>query len=162
MKTKNAPKDLKCKINDTFFFGNRGSQKGGRGGVRHLGKIPKKYRFFGGVASLRSCVSPGTSAYGFQFYQGFFIRLSAGRILFYWLLILPRICFLQIFCRSQFVLFSVDMSNIGATLWPDGADKAITTSDNSVASFLALRSFDNKILKENLFKKDADSTQKAI
>ena len=32
MKTKNAPQDLKCKINHTFFFGNRGSQKGGRGG----------------------------------------------------------------------------------------------------------------------------------
>ena len=52
MKTKNAPKDLKCKINHTFLFGNRGSQKGGGGvGVRHLGKIPKKSRFLGGVAS---------------------------------------------------------------------------------------------------------------
>ena len=39
--------------NKPFFSspGNRGSQKGGRG-VRHLGKIPKKSRFFflgGGV-----------------------------------------------------------------------------------------------------------------
>ena len=49
MKTKNAPKDLKRKINHTFFFGNRGSQKGG---VRHLGKIPKKSRFFFLGASL--------------------------------------------------------------------------------------------------------------
>ena len=51
MKTKNARKDLKCPKNIFFFFGNRGSQKGGRG-VRHLGKIPKKSRFFlgrGGV-----------------------------------------------------------------------------------------------------------------
>ena len=51
MKTKNAPKDLKCKTNHTFFFfGNRGSQKGG--GVRHLGKIPKKSRFFLGWRPL--------------------------------------------------------------------------------------------------------------
>ena len=35
-----------------FFFGNRGSQKGGRGGVRHLGKIPKKSRFSFWAASL--------------------------------------------------------------------------------------------------------------
>ena len=48
VKTKNAPKGLKCKINQTFFFENTGSQKGGRGGVRHLGKIPKKSRFFYG------------------------------------------------------------------------------------------------------------------
>ena len=48
MKTKNAPKDLKCKINHTFFFGNRGSPKGGGGGVRHLGKIPQTSRL-GGV-----------------------------------------------------------------------------------------------------------------
>ena len=41
-------------------------------------------------------------------------------------------------------------------------DKAITTSDNTVASSLALRSFNNKILIEILYKKDADSTQKAI
>ena len=33
LKTKNAPKDLKRKINHTFFFGNRGSQKGGGGRV---------------------------------------------------------------------------------------------------------------------------------
>ena len=51
MKTKNAPKDLKCKINHTFFFLETGVPKrGGGGGVRHLGKIPKKSRFFwGGV-----------------------------------------------------------------------------------------------------------------
>ena len=53
VKTKNAPKGLKCKINQTFFFENTGSQKGGRGGVRHLGKIPKKSRFFLWAASLR-------------------------------------------------------------------------------------------------------------
>ena len=53
VKTKNAPNDLKCKINHTFFFGNRGSQKGERGGgVRHLGKIPKKSRLFFWGASL--------------------------------------------------------------------------------------------------------------
>ena len=42
-----------------FFFGNRGSQKGGGGGVRHLEKIPKKSRFFLGVASLSNqcCLS---------------------------------------------------------------------------------------------------------
>ena len=49
MKTKNAPKDLKCKINHTFFFWKQGFPKGGEGGgVRHLGKIPKKSCFFGG------------------------------------------------------------------------------------------------------------------
>ena len=51
MKTKNAPKDLKCKINHTFFFGNRGSQKGGRGGGSDTWeKFPKNPVFFlGGV-----------------------------------------------------------------------------------------------------------------
>ena len=34
-----------------FFFGNRGSQKGGRGGGGYLGKIPKKSRLFLGGAS---------------------------------------------------------------------------------------------------------------
>ena len=43
MKTKNDPYGLKCKINPKIFFRLRGSQKGG---VRHLGKIPKKYLFF--------------------------------------------------------------------------------------------------------------------
>ena len=32
MKTKNAPKDLKCKINHTFFFWKQGFPKGGEGG----------------------------------------------------------------------------------------------------------------------------------
>ena len=49
MKTKNAPKDLKCKINKTFFL-ETGVPK--RGGVRHLGKIPKKSRFFWGWRPL--------------------------------------------------------------------------------------------------------------
>ena len=31
MKTKNAPKDLKCKINHTFFFWKQGFPKGGEG-----------------------------------------------------------------------------------------------------------------------------------
>ena len=53
MKTKNAPKDLKCKINHTFFL-ETGVPK--RGGVRHLGKIPKKSRFLGGGASLNSSI----------------------------------------------------------------------------------------------------------
>ena len=45
MKTKNAPKDLKCKINHPFFFGDRGSQKGGRSDTwEKFPKIP----FFGG------------------------------------------------------------------------------------------------------------------
>jgi len=50
MKTKNAPKDLKCKINHTFFFGNRGSQKGG-GGDLTFGRNSQKIPFFlgGGV-----------------------------------------------------------------------------------------------------------------
>ena len=53
MKTKYAPKDLKCKINDTFFFWKQGFPKGGEGGgVRHWGNIPKKSRFFFWVASL--------------------------------------------------------------------------------------------------------------
>ena len=52
MKTKNARKDLKCQKNN-FCFGNRGSQKGGRG-LRHLGKILKKNLFWGvRAASLR-------------------------------------------------------------------------------------------------------------
>ena len=41
-KNKIAPYGLKCKINHKNFFQLRGSQKG----ARHLGKIPKKYRFF--------------------------------------------------------------------------------------------------------------------
>ena len=53
VKTKNAPKGLKCKTNQTFVFENTGSQKGGEGGVRHLGKIPKKSRFFFWVSPLR-------------------------------------------------------------------------------------------------------------
>ena len=45
-KNKIAPYGLKCKINHKKFQ-LRGSQKGGWGrGVRHLGKIPKKYPFF--------------------------------------------------------------------------------------------------------------------
>ena len=52
MKTKNAPKDLKRKINH-IFFGNMGSQKGGGGGgVRHLGKIPKNPVFLDGFPNL--------------------------------------------------------------------------------------------------------------
>jgi len=50
MKTKNAPKDLKCKIKHTFFFGNRDSEKGGRGGPtlkKNSQKIP--FFFWGGV-----------------------------------------------------------------------------------------------------------------
>ena len=43
VKTKNVPNVLKCKINHNFFS-TKGFQKGR--GVRHLGKISKKYRFF--------------------------------------------------------------------------------------------------------------------
>ena len=46
VKTKNAPKGLKCKINQTFFFENTGSQKGGRGGGPTLGKNSQKIPFF--------------------------------------------------------------------------------------------------------------------
>jgi len=49
VRTKNAPNDLKGKINHTFFFLETGVPKrggGGIGGGRHLGKIPKKSRFF--------------------------------------------------------------------------------------------------------------------
>ena len=54
VKTKNAPNDLKCKINHTFFFGNRGSQKGGRGGGGPtLGKNSQKIPFFFLTASLK-------------------------------------------------------------------------------------------------------------
>ena len=49
MKTKNAPKDLKCKINHTFFFGKRGSQKGG-GGSDTWEKFPKNPVFFLGAS----------------------------------------------------------------------------------------------------------------
>ena len=35
MKTKNAPKDLKCKINHTFIL-ETGVRKRGGGGVQHL------------------------------------------------------------------------------------------------------------------------------
>ena len=41
---------LKRKINHTFFFGNRGYQKGGRGGYDIWEKFPKNPVFFlGGV-----------------------------------------------------------------------------------------------------------------
>ena len=52
VKTKHAPNDLKCKIN-LFFFWKQGFPKGGGGGgVRHLGKIPKKSLLFFWTASL--------------------------------------------------------------------------------------------------------------
>ena len=42
MKTKNAPKDLKCKINHTFFFWKQGFPKGGEGGGSDIWeKFPK-------------------------------------------------------------------------------------------------------------------------
>ena len=57
MKTKNAPKDLKCKINHTFFL-ETGVPKRVGGGVRHLGNIPKKSRFFLGWRPLSFiCIS---------------------------------------------------------------------------------------------------------
>ena len=47
MKTKNAPKDLKCKINHTFFFWKQGFPKGGGGGGGPtLGKNSQKIPFF--------------------------------------------------------------------------------------------------------------------
>ena len=47
MKTKNAPKDLKCKINDTFFFETGVPKRGeGGGGARNWGKFPKNPVFF--------------------------------------------------------------------------------------------------------------------
>ena len=54
VKTKNAPNDLKCKINHTFFFWKQGFPKGGEG-VRHLGKIPKKSRFFWTASLMHTC-----------------------------------------------------------------------------------------------------------
>ena len=48
MKTKNAAKDLKFKINHTFFLETGVPKRGGGGGVRHLGKIPQTSRL-GGV-----------------------------------------------------------------------------------------------------------------
>ena len=49
VKTKNAPKGLKCKINQTFFFENTGSQKGGRGGGSDTwDKFPKNPVYFFG------------------------------------------------------------------------------------------------------------------
>ena len=68
MKTKNAPKDLKCKINDTFFL-ETGVPKRGGGGVRHLGKVPKKSRFFwGGVPYLVCCLSCCSACSALVFY----------------------------------------------------------------------------------------------
>ena len=52
MKTKNVPKDLKCKINHTFFFGNRGSHT--------WEKFPKNPVFWGGERPLL-CDVAGTS-----------------------------------------------------------------------------------------------------
>ena len=61
VKTKNDPYGLKCKINPKIFFRLRGSQKGGvEGGVRHLGKIPKKFSFFCWFSHFRAILSsPG-------------------------------------------------------------------------------------------------------
>ena len=55
VKTKNVPNVLKCKINHNFFFlTNMGfPNRGGGGGVPHLGKIPTFSRFFFLGASLR-------------------------------------------------------------------------------------------------------------
>ena len=50
MKTKNAPKDLKCKINHTSFFLETGVPK--RGGGPTLGKNSQKIPGFFWVASL--------------------------------------------------------------------------------------------------------------
>ena len=52
MKTKNAPMDLKCKINHTFFFWKQGfpiwDPKGDEGGGPTLGKNSQKIPFFFG------------------------------------------------------------------------------------------------------------------
>ena len=45
MKTKNAPKDLKCKINHTFFFWKQGFPKGGEGGGPTFGKNSPNFPF---------------------------------------------------------------------------------------------------------------------
>ena len=52
MKTKNAPKDLKCKINHTFFW-KRGFPKGGRG-YDTREKFPKNPVFFFGASLIHS------------------------------------------------------------------------------------------------------------
>ena len=44
MKTKNAPKDLKCKINHTFFW-KQGFPKGGEGGGPTFGKNSPNFPF---------------------------------------------------------------------------------------------------------------------
>ena len=57
MKTKNAPKDLKCKINHTFFL-ETGVPK--RGGSDTWEKFPKNPVFWGGGRPLL-CYVAGTS-----------------------------------------------------------------------------------------------------
>ena len=56
MKTKNAPKDLKCKVNHTFFLETEVPKRGG--GVRHFGKIPKKSCFFWVASLTNNCHLP--------------------------------------------------------------------------------------------------------
>ena len=56
MKTKNAPKDLKRKINHTFFLETGVPKRGGGGPT--LGKNSQKIPFFLGVASLITLEMP--------------------------------------------------------------------------------------------------------
>ena len=58
MKTKNAPKGLKCKINHTFFL-ETGVPKRGEGGGPTFGKSSQKipFLFFGGVPSFNKTFS---------------------------------------------------------------------------------------------------------
>ena len=60
MKTKNAPKDLKCKINHTFFW-KQGFPKGGGGGGPTLGKNSQKIPFFGGGGASLTTLDVGNA-----------------------------------------------------------------------------------------------------
>ena len=59
MKTKNAPKDLKCKINHTFFLETGVPKRGGGGGSDTWEIFPKiPFLFLGGVPNMsEQCVN---------------------------------------------------------------------------------------------------------
>ena len=70
VKTKNAPNDLKCKINHIFFW-KQGFPKGGEGGGPTLGKNSQKILFFfvGSVPNLPCLIfddSSGVTKGGWQ------------------------------------------------------------------------------------------------
>ena len=72
-------------------FQLRGSQKGG-GGIRHLGKIPKKYRFFFLNPPLWFHFSLCRQKFGFVFVVDFVFQFSSTIIYYRYYLVSSYLC----------------------------------------------------------------------